>query len=226
MLDFTTIRYGGNTASSYDANLYLYNNAQATLNHVTIGSSQRYGIYLYESITSAVALLALDRSTLENNASHGLYAPATSVANVISITNSVIRNNVQYGVYVSRANGIDLSNNTFTANSVAAALNFSSGSFTSLAGNNGSANGKSGILLSGSFGQSVTLPSNPGFPYIVPTSNLSINSGVTLTLPAGNVLKMEGSLLVSGGLVSQGTEASPNYITSLKDDSCRRRQQQ
>ena len=217
-LDFTTIRYGGNTASSYDANLYLYNTAQATLNHVTIGSSQRYGIYIYQTTTGVTAHLALDRSTLENNASHGFYAPIAA-ANVIAITNSVIRNNAQYGVYVGKANGIDLSNNSFTGNGVAAALSFSSGSFTSLAGNSGSGNGRNGILLNGAFGQSVTLPSNPGFPYIVPTSNLSINSGVTVTLPAGTVVKMEGSLFVNGGLVSQGTEASPNYITSLKDDS-------
>jgi YD repeat-containing protein len=55
------------------------------------------------------------------------------------------------------------------------------------------------------------------------TSNLTVPSGVTLTIQPGAVLKFDPNtaLVVSPGghLVAQGTVAQPIYFTSIKDDS-------
>jgi len=51
--------------------------------------------------------------------------------------------------------------------------------------------------------------------------DIVINSGVTLTIEPGTVIKFENSwaaLYVNGTLDAQGTEASPIYFTSYKDD--------
>ena len=111
---------------------------------------------------------------------------------VIQIQNDIIRYSSNYGIYATGVTNITLSNNTFTNNSsYAASLGFNSGTFTSLAGNSGSGNGKNGIALSGSIGSNTTLPVNPGFPYIIPGSGLSVNSSVTLTIPPASVIKFD-----------------------------------
>jgi RHS repeat-associated protein len=143
-------------------------------------------------------------------------------ATSISLTNSTISGNSSSGVNTTSANAITLSNNTFTNNAgYAAYLSFSGGTYTSLAGNSGSGNNKNGIALAGSLSGNSTLPINPNFPYIM--SGLSVNSDTTLTLPAGSVIKMDantsGSMFVYGNLQSSGISTSPNYFTSLKDDS-------
>jgi parallel beta-helix repeat protein len=54
------------------------------------------------------------------------------------------------------------------------------------------------------------------------TCNLTVNSGVTLTLQAGTIIKPGASsvsLNIFGSLVSEGTESAPVNITSIKDDS-------
>ena len=57
-------------------------------------------------------------------------------------------------------------------------------------------------------------------PYIVRT-NLLIDSGATLTLEAGTVVKFDNGagFYLLGGLDSKGTTSDPVYLTSLKDDS-------
>ena len=56
--------------------------------------------------------------------------------------------------------------------------------------------------------------SNAGSPYLV-TGNLYIDNGVTLTIPAGVVVKLnyQVCLLVSGVLDVQGTSGSPVVFT-------------
>jgi len=221
-LSYTTLRYGGNTSGSNDANLYLYDNASATLDHVTVADSQGHGVYLYASGSSTTTRLTVTASTVENNQSHGIYANRYSGTTQLTITNSTIRNNDGSGVSVNKANGITLTGNTFTGNtSYAAYLTFAAGTFNSLSNNSGSGNGKNGIALNGSFGQNTTLPVNPNFPFIIP-GGLSINTGTTLTVPADSVVKLDGTmtgLSVQGTLLAQGTVANPVYFTSLKDDS-------
>jgi Right handed beta helix region len=52
------------------------------------------------------------------------------------------------------------------------------------------------------------------------SSSLTINPGVTMTAPAGTVVKSEsGRLTVEGSLVANGTSGSPVTFTSIYDDT-------
>lgn len=64
-----------------------------------------------------------------------------------------------------------------------------------------------------------TVWTKEGSPYVV--SNLTINTGVTLTVEAGTVVKLtsQGTVQVNGKLVLNGTSSSPVVFTSIKDDS-------
>jgi len=246
-LDHTLIRYAGGTG--YSAALTLSDSAQATLNHTKIsqsnadaielraGSGQTVGLSLNDSVlednryTAITASgypgkheINISSSTIRNNGSSGVYI---TQIHSISMHDSSIHNNGGYGVYCEEAytgepiNRVDLTNNTFTDNSsYAVYLYYWPGVFVSLSDNSGSGNGYNGIAISGSLGQDTVLPLNPGFPYIIPSSDLTVNEGVTLTLPPGQVIKMDDSYLsVAGTLLSRGTVSNPVAFTSLKDDS-------
>jgi len=61
-------------------------------------------------------------------------------------------------------------------------------------------------------------------PYVI-DSNVHIESGATLTIEEGTIIKFNDRLkccelnVFSGGLVARGTEANPIIFTSIKDDS-------
>ena len=58
-------------------------------------------------------------------------------------------------------------------------------------------------------------------PLYTVTCNTTVNSGVTLTMTAGTVIKMSSGvrLTVNGTLLVQGTPTQKVYITSLRDDA-------
>ncbi|MCK4403722.1 MAG: S8 family serine peptidase [candidate division Zixibacteria bacterium] len=74
------------------------------------------------------------------------------------------------------------------------------------------------IYVGGTISENTTWYSD--YVYMV-TSNLTIPSGVTLTIEAGTVVKLESgqSIYVSGILDVQGTSGNPVAFTSWKDDS-------
>ena len=64
-------------------------------------------------------------------------------------------------------------------------LSFAGGNYISTAGNSGSSNGENGIALAGSLGLDTNLSYQPTLAYIIPSASLTVNTGVTLTIPAG-----------------------------------------
>src|SRR5690349_9961538 len=59
-------------------------------------------------------------------------------------------------------------------------------------------------------------------PYVVASDGVTVNSGVTLTIEPGAVIKLDQSATLDSGqgtLVANGTAGSPIIFTSLKDDS-------
>jgi parallel beta-helix repeat protein/YD repeat-containing protein len=74
------------------------------------------------------------------------------------------------------------------------------------------------LLYNITYTQNTTL-TRAGGPYVV-RGPLTINTGVTLTIEPGTILKFElySKIEVNGTLLAQGTEAQPIIFTSLKDD--------
>ena len=125
---------------------------------------------------------------------------------------------------VTEAEDIILTDNTFTGNGdYPIYLTFLTGTFGSLNNNSGSGNAHDAIHLTGGFSQDTTLPVQPSYPYVLNASTgyFAIDAGVTLTLPAGSVVKIRSrkGLSVRGTLQSEGTSESPVHITSERDDS-------
>ena len=94
-------------------------------------------------------------------------------------------------------------------------------SMSIMAGLRADANPMPTQTLSGTISTSQTL--NPSFVYIV-ESGVAIESGATLTIPAGTIIKSKyryGSFTVNAGgsLRVTGTSASPVHFTSIKDDT-------
>ena len=76
------------------------------------------------------------------------------------------------------------------------------------------------LIVNGSALASSKTLSTSSSPYLI-ASNLTVNSGVTLTVPAGVVVKVAGSrtLTVNGTLTATGSASSPVVFTSFYDDA-------
>jgi len=246
--NYTHLRYGGYGTDTNASSLALYRNAQATLNNSSISYSRNDGIHLSNNLSTDLNKLFLTNSIIQNNY-FGVYTSSNYGSFQVTISGSTIRNNQEYGVYIdasntttisnsefsgngntglylSRANQVSLNNNTFTNNAgyaaYAAYLYFQNGTYSSLAGNSGSGNTINGIALAGTIGQNTILSYMPTMAYIIPSNDLTVNAGATLTIPAGQGIKAESTsshLRVNGTLLSQGTSSTPVYFTSIKDDS-------
>jgi RHS repeat-associated protein len=173
------------------------------------------GVYITSPNTTSVS-----NSSISGNIGYGLRSSSLST---LVINNNTFTANTIDGVSVSNAVSVTLSNNTFTNNTgYAVSVSLTNGALPALANNTGSGNGKNGIVLAGTLAQNATLPVNPSLPYILTSSGFTINTDVTLTLPAGIIFKGDGDsakLVVNGTLLAQGTASDPIYFTSIKDDS-------
>ncbi len=194
------LRYGGfylclSNCYGNNASVYIYDGGSATLDHVALAYSGGYGILLNPSATSQ---LTVAHSNIETSALNGIYASGIA-GNQIAITDTIFTGNTNEAVYLA----------------------FNGGSVTDLAGNSGSGNGVNGILLNGALGMDTVLAGNPNFAYLI--YGLTVNSGRTLTVQPGAVVKFRGStdgtLAVNGSLAVPGTETAPVIFTSLRDDT-------
>lgn len=93
-------------------------------------------------------------------------------------------------------------------------------SFASFSGTTGTGNARQAIAVGGRLAASGTLPATT-LPIVVGGTGLTVAAGVTMTVPAGRVLKFDqsSSLTVAGSLVVSGTTSAPVVFTSIRDDS-------
>ncbi|MGB9618901.1 MAG: right-handed parallel beta-helix repeat-containing protein, partial [Armatimonadota bacterium] len=217
--DHCVVRYGGYGGYNYNApyaNLACTSGGAMTVTNCTVTQSANYGIY-YDGVTSPQVLDSTIAST--SSSFYGIYITNCPTPNVSRCT---IASNGG-GVYMSSCPTPTLNDNTFNGNSSwAAYLTGSIGTLT-FSRNGGSGNGGNGLYL-----QNCTVAADSvwhvtnGFPYVV-SSTLTVNSGKTLTIEPGTIVKFSywdaAGLLVNGSLVAQGTASAPIYFTSLKDDS-------
>ena len=221
--DNVLIRYGG-YSSTYYANLYLTQNAVATVQNSVIASSSYYGIRVNNSTSGKNTRLIVQDSTVENNSQKGIYINTISGAtSQVEITSTIIRQNGSNGFETNNVAGLNFQNNLINDNQgYAAYLNLAGGAARNIGGNSGSGNSKNGIALVGPFAQDSTLSPLSDLVYIAPGSGWTVNSGVTLAIQSGQVIKIEsssGNINVDGTLLVAGTSVAPIRFTSIRDDS-------
>jgi parallel beta-helix repeat protein len=160
--------------------------------------------------------LTISKSTVENG-TNGIYVNGVS----ISITGSIIRNNSLSGIDLLNSPGTTITGNTITGNGDYA-IDLSSGSLDStsgISGNTITGNGNNGIRLRGGT-LSTSATWIPDAPYII-YSDVTVSTGVTLTVQPGGVVKFESGrkLTIDGTLTADGDPGEHIVFTSIKDDT-------
>jgi len=139
------------------------------------------------------SIISIESSTFQDCGNVGLISDGWSRHSII---NSVFNNNTGYGGYLQ------------------------GGILVLYHGNTGSGNTINGMRLDGTQSENGYWASPGSFPLVM-TSDVSISSGVTITIAAGSVFKAtsSGRLFVSGTVDVNGTSDSIVTFTSLKDDT-------
>jgi parallel beta-helix repeat protein len=136
-----------------------------------------------------------------------------------SIENNQIANNYT-AMFIGYASP-SIANNNFS-DSVIAHLEYYADAHPSYSGNTFSGSGGGIIRVDGGTASGESTWGNVegmNWPYYL-TGTLTIQSGATLHLPAGMVIKsMSGTIFVEGTLDVQGTSADPVVFTSYRDDT-------
>jgi hypothetical protein len=209
--DYCRIRYGGNAAYT-NGNLYFYCSDAGYFNHSVCECSQAEGLRLYATS------LSVENSAFQNNASDGLYANGGT----LSITDSTLSDNGGHGIRALGSGTTAVTGNTITGNAGYAAVLNQTTISQDLNTNTASGNGVDGFSLSGAVAADQVWDFGANLDVIVLAGSVSVGAGVTLTIPAGRVVKMDTDvgMTVYGTLVGTGTAEEWIVFTSLRDDTC------
>ena len=201
----------------YHGSISMDNSGTLVLRDSEVSYSEYWGVEVNDYGAAYTTTLTIERSTIANNARHGVYAPAhADGVNQISITDSTIRDNGDDGIYASQVDSLELTGNSIDNNDgFAVAVMYSSFELNQVHSNTASGNRKNAIRLY-RFTFSGVSVLNADIPYYV---RGTVPSDAELQLQAGAVVKVYGYIRINGSLVAQGTAESPVYITSYKDDS-------
>ena len=200
----------------------------------------------HTSSTSPQSLVDINDSTFDNNDSSGIalsgeietnisgstisnnWLGIDGYANNTSIINCVFdNNNTGINSGIGEGGEFEISGNEFINNSLPAHIMIGKGKLITTTPNFGNNNEYGMISITGTIGDGTILTPNTNLPYYVGLDHIIIESGSTLTLGEGVIIKLSGEFTnyayskidVQGTLLSQGTESNPVYITSFKDDS-------
>jgi parallel beta-helix repeat protein len=182
------------------------------------GSS--FGLLFINTLTDTLSIL--------RNCEMSYASSAISIANTnITIDSCLIQQCIGYGMYITGSANPSIQNTQFLniPNYAPVTMNmFSNPTFTNITALN---IGRMAIDIIGeTFSQSATIPirSFAGFNNITYclVGTLSVNSGTTITIPAGIVFKRNSSwegFIVNGRLNIQGTTTNPVIFTDQYDDN-------
>lgn len=163
--------------------------------------------------------LSINNSVLSNSG-NGIYIESGTT----TVSNTIIQNNVGYsagyGISASGEGALTLINNNFSGNTKTAQINLSKDFEHS--GNISSDTYDRGFKVYGEIKKDTTWHSSD-LPILI-ENTITIPAGKTLTIAPGTIIKLgdtqgNGSIDVSGNLVSEGAPESKIYFTSKKDDS-------
>ena len=142
-----------------------------------------------------------------------------------TIQNCTIGNSTESGAYLASSSmGAaypTFTNNSFTNNDVAA-ISIDPASLLTLSGNSATGNHPNAVdIRSGSITSSVTWDQSD-LPYRL-VGTVNVNLGATLTIGPDMVFKgtSQQRLVISGGLMVNGSPDHPVYFTSYRDDTIR-----
>ena len=178
-----------------------------TLEHVWIGYGGSDG-----NLTANGALVNLRYAFVGYSATNGLRWMAGGRG---EIADSIIEQNLSYGLYLSGSSYPTVSGNTFAHNR-SYAVYMEGNCQADFSGNEAYGNTYNGI---GVYGTVATSTWHANLPYLA-TASLAVESGSTLTLEPGTVVKFlsQKALIIRGALAASGTEAQPIVLTTIKDD--------
>ena len=236
-LSHCTIRYagaymGGSAIWNGMGGIFKTGPGNLSVDHCTVTDTSTKGIWL----SAATGTVAVTNSTISNNPVNGILLEGSSAT--ITLSGNAIQNNTGSGIYVNNSSptiagntisgntayGISvtgiaipgsISNNTISGNTSGSIGIDANSSGVPVAENNTFSDGLS--IIGGTVDRDITWGNN--YTYVL-KSDVAINTGRTVTVPAGRVVKFNGTYIyVSGTLNAQGTTGSPVYFTSYHDDS-------
>src|SRR6266511_1098956 len=208
-----------------DYGIGVYNGVSPQITDSTVRNNSVRGIEVHAGGSPDIA-----RNTVSSNGAEGIYYKTglSSQQGTVKIHDNVVQNNAGDGIYLkadysNAVSGNTLGGNTITGNG-GRGIYYGSGSNNLPADideNTLSGNGQNGAFIGGYLTSSTTWE-NRGYPIVLLAGQVTVDSGATLTLGPGLILKGEpagGALSVSGNVQAIGTQANPITFTSLKDDS-------
>ncbi|MEA3207066.1 MAG: hypothetical protein QOE70_123 [Chthoniobacter sp.] len=138
-------------------------------------------------------------------------------SHALTLTDSSIRNTA--GVALQLQSVTAALTNTAFSNNTGAAILMDLASDPTFSGTNSFTNNAwNGVEVHGTSLSADTVWNDPSVVYRIADS-LFIPANRTLTLGAGQILKLDSIITVSGSLVANGTAAAPVIFTNLRDDS-------
>jgi len=202
-------RYGGRNYSGENSTIYYYSTEMGSITHSTIEHSMNYGLMFY-----AASNIPCNNVISRYNNSFGIYVHSSTT----TLQSCTISNNGSHGVYSSSATptltGCQISNNSGWA------ARLDGVNVRQHSGNTGSGNSYDAFAIYGTIDVNLNMSvADFGFHPVI-TGLLNVNNGVTLTIPAGEVIKIDmGHMVVYGAVTAIGTQADPVVFTSFKDDT-------
>lgn len=196
----------------------------------TIAPNAYFLIERSESATSVSSDLTVDFGTVDNNGESIRLARKGSGATTTIDTVATCSGGSTNWCYGSDSSYTSLerydplasggSSSNFASHLGAYIRNGSDSLGSALNGTPKAKNSASYLIVNGNALASSKTLSASSSPYLI-SANLSVNSGVTLTVPAGVVVKVAGSrtLTVNGTLTATGSASSPVVFTSFYDDA-------
>ena len=179
------------------------------------GSSGLPNCTLEDAIDVVDGSVNIINTTIASTTNYGLYMASGTV----SIVSSSIKNNGTYGILADTRGKLTITSSSFSNDGQDAAnFDLTHGFTFTPSGNSATGSSVRAFRITGStFANQVWAQD---LPYDI--ASLTINSGTTLTMNPGTVVKFDANtvqVVVNGNLDVEGTSTNRVYITSLKDDS-------
>lgn len=211
-INHAVVKYGARNCCGTGA-LTIFTNNGGVLNILNslVGPGNYIGINAQAGTTTVAS------TTVHDNAFAGLDTASTGF---LDIASSTVSNNNSYGISAD-SGSLRVASSTFTGNSTAVSVTNSSNTGFTHWNNTASGGSANGFVMHSSIGSNTNWTADM-MPYILSNSSpTSVNSGKTLTIDPGAIIKFNSTLAnltVNGTLNAQGTSGQPIYFTSVKDD--------